>query len=110
MEYYALFQRYLKLYENTLLDYIESLDVSVEEFYSQVSLVLNDSEITDKKLLHFANYLVACTDYESFYKAMARAAKKQRRAESKTEGKESGTERRDGSKEGRERDSKSDYK
>jgi hypothetical protein len=28
-----LFQDYLKLYENTLQDYIESLDVSIEEFY-----------------------------------------------------------------------------
>jgi hypothetical protein len=29
----SFFQDYLKLYENTLQDYIESLDVSIEEFY-----------------------------------------------------------------------------
>lgn len=84
LEYYELFQRYLKLYENTLSDYIESLDVSIEEFYEQCADVKNDPTITDKKLLHFVNYLLACTDYDSFYKIMVRAAKKQQTAESKT--------------------------
>jgi hypothetical protein len=90
MEYYALYQRYLKLYENKLLDYIESLDVSMEVFYRELAEVMNDPEIKDKKLLHFVNYLVACTDYESFYKVMVRAAKKQRKAESKSESKSEG--------------------
>lgn len=65
MEYYDLYQRYLKLYENTLQDYIESLDVSVTDFYVQLQAVKNDPDIKDKKLLHFVNYLIACTDYES---------------------------------------------
>ena len=28
------------------------------------------------RLLHFVNYLIACTSYEAFYKCMVRAAKK----------------------------------
>lgn len=94
MEYYALFQDYLKLYEGQLQDYIESLDVSVAEFYRELAAVKDDPEIKDKKLLHFVDYLVACTDYPSFYKVMVRAAKKQRAsggdeyaADSKSEGK-----------------------
>lgn len=86
LEYYALYQKYLKLYENTLLDYISALDISMEEFYRELRDVSNDPEIKDKKLLHFVNYLVASADYESFYKLMSRAAKKARKAESKTGG------------------------
>lgn len=43
--------------------------------------VRDDPNIKDKKLLHFVNYIVASTDYESFYKIMGRAAKKARLAE-----------------------------
>lgn len=94
MQYYSLFQEYLRLYEGQLQDYIESLDVSVAEFYRELAAVKDDPEIKDKKLLHFVDYLIACTDYPSFYKVMVRAAKKQRvdldsRAESKSEGKSS---------------------
>jgi hypothetical protein len=68
------------------------LDVSVEEFYAQLVEVKNDASIKDKKLLHFVNYLLACTDYESFYKVMVRAAKRVNKsdvniAESKSESK-----------------------
>ena len=83
LEYYELFQRYLKLYENTLSDYIEKLDCTVEEFYSQLSEIQEDTNVKDKKLLHFVNYLIACTDYPSFYKVMVRAAKKVAKAEAK---------------------------
>ena len=86
LEYYALFQDYLKLYENTLQDYIESLDVSIEEFYTELGDIKDDPSIKDKKLLHFVNYLLACTDYDSFYKVMVRAAKKEKKAEMKTGG------------------------
>ena len=96
LEYYSLFQQYLKLYENTLQDYIESLDVSIEAFYAELGEIKDDTSIKDKKLLHFVNYLLACTDYDSFYKVMVRAAKKELKAESKTsdsrggEGKDNG--------------------
>jgi hypothetical protein len=76
LEYYSLFQQYLRLYEETLSDYIASLNVSVEEFYSELSAVKDDKTVKNKKLLHFVNYLIACTDYPSFYKVMTRAAKK----------------------------------
>lgn len=108
LEYYTLFQRYLKLYENTLQDYIESLDVSAMEFFKELSAVKNDPEIKDKKLLHFVNYVVASTDYESFYKVMVRAAKKvNAKAESKSEAKESSPSR---DSKGTSAGSKSDYK
>ena len=83
LEYYTLFQQYLKLYEETLQEHIESLNVSVEEFYGELGDVQNDPSIKDKKLLHFVNYLIACTDYDSFYKVMVRAAKKEKKAEAK---------------------------
>eukprot|EP01033_Poteriospumella_lacustris_P010940 gene10940-7782_t len=95
LQYYALYQEYLRMYEGELSDYIRSLDVSVTEFYRELAAVKDDPEIKDKKLLHFVDYLIACTDYPSFYKVMVRAAKKQRaqqlgwddQAESKSEGK-----------------------
>lgn len=78
MEQYAIFTKYLKVYENTLTDYIESLDVSIEDFFFQLEDIKNDPKVEDKKLLHFCNYLLACTDYPAFYKVMVRAAKKQK--------------------------------
>jgi hypothetical protein len=76
MDQYAIFTKYLKVYENTLTDYIESLDVSIEDFFFQLEDIKNDPKVEDKKLLHFCNYLLACTDYPAFYKVMVRAAKK----------------------------------
>ena len=81
LQYYALFQEYLQLYETVLSEYIESLDVSVNDFYRELQDVRDDPNIKDKKLLHFVNYLIASTDYESFYKIMGRVAKKARKAE-----------------------------
>ena len=51
------------------------------EFYQQLAAIKDDPNIKDKKLLHFVNYLVASTDYPSFYKVMVRAAKKVRAKE-----------------------------
>lgn len=92
---FELFQEYLRLYESVLSEYISSLDVSIDEFYVQLSDVKDDPNIKDKKLLHFVNYLLACTDYSSFHKMMVRAAKKynkevdtsETKAESKAESK-----------------------
>lgn len=90
LEFYELFQKYMKIYENTLSDYIESLDCTIDEFYHEVAAIKDDPQIKDKKLLHFVNYLIGCTDYPSFYKVMVRAAKKLNQAESKAESKSSG--------------------
>lgn len=77
LEKYAVFQRYLRLYEETLSEYIESLDVSISDFFFQLEDVRNDKNLKDKKLKNFVNYLLASTDYLAFYKVMVRAAKKQ---------------------------------
>lgn len=90
MQFYSLYQQYLELYETNLSAYVASLDVSVTEFYRELSAVRNDPDIKDKKLLHFVEYLVACTDYESFYKVMTRAAKKLRQADERAESKTGG--------------------
>lgn len=79
----------MKLYESRIQGYVESLGVNVDEFYKQLAAIRNDTEIKDKKLLHFVTYLIASTDYENFYKVMVRAAKREKAkaAESKSEAK-----------------------
>lgn len=116
LEMQELYQQYLRLYEETLSDYIESLSVTNQEFYSALQDVLDDSSIKDKKTLYFAQYLLACMDYPSFHKMMVRAAKKINVAEAKAESKSSeGGAKAAGSKdegkaEDRGADSKADYK
>ena len=108
LEYYTLFQQYLKLYEDTLQEYIESLHVSVEEFYRELGDVQNDPTVKDKKLLHFVNYLIACMDYDSFYKFMVRAAKKEKKAEAKVSGDGGGARLSEGKGEGKTYDNDND--
>lgn len=91
LRYYSLYQEYLRIYEENLSAYIESLDVSTTEFYRELAAIRNDPDVKDKKLLHFVDYLVACTDYESFYKVMTRAAKKLRQADERAEAKGGGS-------------------
>lgn len=86
LEYYELFQKYLKLYEAQMSEFIESLGASDRAFYEQLQDVQNDPNIKDKKLVKFVNYLIACTDYPAFYKLMVRAAKKLVAAESESKG------------------------
>ena len=77
LEFYSIYNEYLKCYEDNLMEYIDNkLDASVQEFYEELNLIKDDKNIKDKKLLHFVNYLIASTDYASFYKIMIRAAKK----------------------------------
>ena len=117
LEQYAIFKKYLLLYEETLSEYIESLDVSITDFFFQLEDLRNDANLKDKKLKNFVNYLLASTDYPAFYKVMVRAAKKQYRdgeriAESKAEGKhsEESYSKGVGDKEVDDYDSKRDYK
>jgi hypothetical protein len=86
LEYYDVYQRYLTLYESNLSDYISKLDCSIEDFYEQLMAVQDDPNIKDKKLKHFVNYLIASTDYNSFYKIIVRAAKKLDKADEKGSG------------------------
>jgi len=57
-----------------LSSYIQSLNVSTYEFYEELSELQDDPTVTDKKLLHFVNYLTAVSSYDKFYKLMARSA------------------------------------
>jgi len=67
----------LQVYESTIGEYIESLGSSVEDLYQQLQAVQeNAAMVKDKKLVHFVNYMIGCTDYPAFYKMMVRAAKK----------------------------------
>ena len=91
LEMYTLFQEYTELYEQTLSDYVKDLGVREIEFFRELDAVLNDPQIKDKKLVHFANFLIAFSDYESFYKVMIRAAKRVKKAEMKAEAKGAST-------------------
>ncbi len=74
MEYYALFQLYLEVYEATLTEYLSTLETSIEEFYAEVREVQDES--MDPYLKTFVDCLLASADYESFYKVMVREGKK----------------------------------
>ena len=74
LAHYKLFQDYLELYEVTLTDYLNSLDVPIEEFYNDVREAKIDC--TDPYLLTFIDCLLASADYDSFYKVMSREGKK----------------------------------
>ena len=65
-----LFVFYLEKNQDTLTDYLDVLDVPIEEFYSQVREVQEDCN--DPYLKQFVKCLLASADYESFYKVMSR--------------------------------------
>lgn len=71
LEYYSLFQTYLQLYETTLVHYLRTLDVSIDDFYKDVRESQQDA-VGDPYLSTFIDCLLASADYESFYKVMAR--------------------------------------
>jgi len=58
----------------TLTDYLNSLNVPIEEFYADVQQA--KEETTDPYLLTFIDCLLASTDYDSFYRVMVREGKK----------------------------------
>lgn len=74
LEFYELFQDYLKVYENTLTDYLKSIGVTVEELYAEVRET--QSEATDPYLKMFIDCLLASADYDSFYKVMVKEGRK----------------------------------
>jgi|LauGreSBDMM110SN_4_FD.fasta_scaffold87221_1 hypothetical protein len=75
MEYYSLFQLYLKVYEDTLTSYLESLDCSIHDFYKEVREYDENADI-EPYLKTFIHCLLASADYESFYKVMVREGRK----------------------------------
>ena len=74
LEYYGLFQKYLKVYEDTLTEYLMTLDSSIEDFYAEVREAQDES--VDPYLRTFIDCLVASADYDSFYKVMVKEGKK----------------------------------
>eukprot|EP01031_Cornospumella_fuschlensis_P041524 gene41524-50675_t len=70
MKYYGLFQDYLKLYEDTLEDYLRTVDVPIAEFYQEVRDAQHETH--DLYISTFVDCLLASADYESFYKVMAK--------------------------------------
>ena len=94
LEHWELFQDYLKLYENTLSEWLDEKGASLREFYEKVQDVKERS--TDPKEQEFIHCLLASCDYDSFYSVMVREADRQSAmerlqvsapAESKSEGK-----------------------
>jgi The ARF-like 2 binding protein BART len=54
--------------QNTLTDYLERIDCTIEELYKEVREA--QSESTDPFLKTFIDCLLASADYESFYKVI----------------------------------------
>lgn len=54
--------------------YLKTLDVPIDEFYREVRDAQNESE--DPYINTFIDCLIASTDYDSFYKVMAREGKR----------------------------------
>lgn len=74
LEQWSLFQKYLKLYERTLADWLDREGVDQSDFYSDVRTVQNTT--SDPKVQEFVYCLLASCDYESFYSVMVREADK----------------------------------
>ncbi len=70
LEYHDLFTKYLKVYEDTLEDYLGQLEIPLDEFHREVAEIQEDSE--DPYLKQFVKCLLASADYDSFYRVMAR--------------------------------------
>ena len=73
LEYYGLFQKYLKVYEDTLTEYLMTLDSSIEDFYAEVREAQDES--VDPYLRTFIDCLVASADYDSFLQSNGKGRK-----------------------------------
>ena len=80
LEYYALFEKYLRVYEDALTEYVTSLNCTIEEFYKEVREYQADT--SDSYILLFIDCLLASADYESFYKVMVKESRKKQKAAS----------------------------
>lgn len=74
LEHWDLFQRYLKLYEETLNEWLDKEGVDQTQFYKDVQHVQDTT--TDPKVQEFVYCLLASCDYDSFYSVMVREAMK----------------------------------
>ena len=76
LKYHSLFTKYLDIYEQTLTDYLQTLDTSIEDFYAAVREC--DEDDADQYIGHFIKCLLASMNYESFYRVMAKEGKKKK--------------------------------
>jgi hypothetical protein len=74
LKYYDLFTKYLNIYEATLVEYLKTLNCSIEDFYREVREVQDEGQ--DAYLNQFIRCLLASADYESFYRVMYKEGKK----------------------------------
>lgn len=72
LEHWTLFQNYLKLYEDTLHDWLSTEKVDQAEFYRMVQQTKEYS--VDPREQEFVHCLLASCDYDSFYSVMVREA------------------------------------
>lgn len=77
LNYHALFTKYLDVYENTLTDYLKTLDTSIEDFYKAVR-EYEEEDGSDQYIGHFIKCLLASMSYESFYRVMAKEGKRKK--------------------------------
>jgi len=56
------------------MEYLNTIDCASEQFYAEVRAAQN--EVTEPYIATFIDCLLASTDYESFYKVMAREGSK----------------------------------
>mmetsp|Transcript_5563 Transcript_5563/g.7883 ORF Transcript_5563/g.7883 Transcript_5563/m.7883 type:complete len:172 (+) Transcript_5563:156-671(+) len=72
LEHWDIFQNYLKLYENTLGDWLHDQGINQTDFYSDIQKVQRTT--ADPKVQEFVYCLLASCDYDSFYSVMVREA------------------------------------
>ena len=72
-----MFEKYLKVYEDSLTEYVQSLNCTIEEFYKEVREYQAETE--DPYIQLFIECLLASADYESFYKVMVKESRKKLR-------------------------------
>eukprot|EP00640_Fibrocapsa_japonica_P007105 CAMPEP_0113943868 /NCGR_PEP_ID=MMETSP1339-20121228/28905_1 /TAXON_ID=94617 /ORGANISM="Fibrocapsa japonica" /LENGTH=160 /DNA_ID=CAMNT_0000948847 /DNA_START=46 /DNA_END=528 /DNA_ORIENTATION=+ /assembly_acc=CAM_ASM_000762 len=68
-----LFEDYLKLYEDTLSDFLRQEGYSDKEFYAEVAAAKETA--TDPATKQFIHCLLASCDYNSFFRVMVQMAK-----------------------------------
>ncbi|GMI51360.1 hypothetical protein ScalyP_jg968 [Parmales sp. scaly parma] len=75
LEHHACFQKYLKLFEDTLQDFVDSENSTNKDFYIAIADCKEKDNITPEENL-FIDCLLASADYDSFYSVMIKEAKK----------------------------------
>ena len=67
--------------QDTLTDYLNTLDISIETFYRQLRELEEQGSELDWETSHFIDCLIASTTYESFYRVMQKLGRQSREAQ-----------------------------